>query len=354
MAASKLVYLAILSFTSVALLTFLAYSSSDRLDTWRVYRPVAAAVIVATSETITPSQQDFSAGNSTLGFEAILALSQGTKWRVDGIHAAARASGIEVEVPPQPGWSEAFVHAFHAVGTNKADGAAKAWLAHIDLLKYVITRGYGSALIMEDDTDWDVDVRSQTRLIAPAVRNLTHANGSDTTDQNIPNQPPYGLNWDILWMGHCSDPPNADDPMVIYQDPTVVSHALYHGLNRYITEVLKEGQRSVHYSWNPVCTFAYAVSAQGARKLLAQASLGKGGAFDLMLMHACQDKVVDCISVNPEIFDPYHPAGGDSSEVRAADKGEVASAESGAEMGRTDNILRSARCAGLFGSTCSD
>lgn len=219
-----------------------------------------------------------------------------------------------------------------------------AWLAHIDLLKYVIERGYGSALIMEDDIDWDVDVRNQTLLIANAVRNLT----------NQPEIPfaPYGLEWDVMWMGHCSDPPNATAPMVIFEDPTSIPHKRYRGLNRYITKVLQEGQRSVHYSWSPVCTFAYAVSPKGARKLLAHASLGHGGAFDLMLLHACQDKVVDCISVNPEIFDPYHPAEGDLSEVRAGDNGDVLDQEASKDMGHTDNILHSARCAGLFKKTC--
>lgn len=219
-----------------------------------------------------------------------------------------------------------------------------AWLAHIDLLKYVIAHDYGSALIMEDDVDWDVRIRNQTVLIADAVRELT--------GQRREKGAPYGLQWDVLWMGHCSDPPNADDPMVVFEDETVVEHAKYRGLNRYITDVLPEGRRSVHHSWNPVCTFAYAVSARGARKLLAQASLGKGGAFDLMLMHACQDKVVDCITVNPEIFDAYHPAGGDISEVRAGDHHEDIDTTVGQGMGSTDNILRSARCQGLFGETC--
>lgn len=197
---------------------------------------------------------------------------------------------------------------------------------------------------MEDDIDWDIGVRNQTSLIAEAVQTLTH-------QKNIMHAP-YGLDWDILWMGHCSDPLDKDHPMVVFKDPSVVAHENYKGLNRWVTEVLQEGERSVHYSWNPVCTFAYAVSAKGAKKLLAHASLGLGGAFDLMLMHACQDKVIDCISINPEIFDPYHPGGGDSSEVRAGDAGGSLVAHAGDPMGHTDNILRSARCQGLFQSTC--
>lgn len=259
---------------------------------------------------------------------------------------AALASGIELQIPPQPVWSEPFVKAFRDFGPVEARGAAMAWLGHIDLLKFVIQNGWGSALIMEDDMDWDVDIRNQTRLVAEAVRKLTKSNKM--------KKAPYGLHWDILWMGHCSDPPNFDEPMVKFNDPTAIPLEKYKGLSRHITTGLQEGERGVHHSWNPVCTFAYAVSAEGAKKLLAQASLGQGGAFDLMLMHACQDKVLDCISVNPEIFNPYHPAEGDASEVRAGDAGQAFDVVSGKEMGHTNNILHSARCSGLFQSSCLD
>lgn len=217
-----------------------------------------------------------------------------------------------------------------------------AWLGHIDLLKYVIQSGYDSALIMEDDVDWDVNIRKQAPLVSDAVRNLTRQTKED--------QAPYGREWDVLWMGHCSDPPNVEQPMIVFDDATVINRDRYRGLNRYITEVLQEGQRSVHHSWNPVCTFAYAVSAKGVRKLLNQASLGVGGAFDLMLMHACQDKIVDCISVNPEIFDAYNAVGDNTSEVRAGDDGEAVHVED--KMGNTDNIRNSARCAGVYHTTC--
>ncbi|KAL1311419.1 hypothetical protein AAFC00_001581 [Neodothiora populina] len=288
---------------------------------------------------------DASAANSTLGFQAILALSQGTKWRVDGIKAASSISGITVTIPNQPGWSEDFIKAFEAFGPVEAHGAAMAWLGHLDLLKFIIQNGWGSALIMEDDVDWDVDVRQQTRQISRAVKKLTKSR----------SPAPYGDDWDVLWMGHCSDPPyhdQRDGPMVIFDDNTTIPLEKYQGLDPHIREVVKEGQRSVHYSRNPVCTFAYAVTARGARRLLAHAAKGKGGAFDLMLMHACQDKILKCVSVNPEVFDPYNPAEGSSSEVRAGDDGSVFNVEVGKAKGQTNNILHSARCNALFGEDC--
>lgn len=228
----------------------------------------------------------------------------------------------------------------------EAHGAAMAWLGHLDLLKFVIQNNWGSALILEDDMDWDVNIRKQTPGIAKAVLELTKAKKHTTA--------PYGSQWDIMWLGHCSDPPPNENEgkIVFFGDNTTAPIDKYRGLNPHVKDVVKDGQRAVHYSVNPVCTFAYAVSHQGARTLLAHASLGRGGAFDLMLMHACQDKVVKCISVNPEVFDPYNTAEGGTSEVRAGDAGVEFDPNAGMAMGHTDNILHSARCQAQFGTTC--
>jgi hypothetical protein len=208
----------------------------------------------------------------------------------------------------------------------------------------VLQNGWGSALILEDDIDWDVEVRNQTRHIASGVRVLTSAEDE--------GHEPYGIEWDVLWMGHCSDPVDSKKPMVVWPDDSVGPLDEYRGLDTHITKVLGESQRSVHYSENAVCSFAYAVSARGAREVLRLASLGHGDAFDLMLMNACRDRGLACISVNPEVFDPYRPADGQLSEVRAADHGEAVGLAISDGIGTTDNIRRSARCFGLFGSRC--
>lgn len=74
-------------------------------------------------------------------------------------------------------------------------GSAKAWMAHLDLLKYVIGADLESAFIVEDDVDWDVDIKAQMRLVSDGVRDYTAMEESDTT--------PYGDEWDVLWLGHC-------------------------------------------------------------------------------------------------------------------------------------------------------
>jgi hypothetical protein len=260
--------------------------------------------------------------------------------------AAAAASDIEVFIPEQPKWSASFVKAFELFGNVDTHGAALAWLAHIDVLKLIIQNRWQSALVLEDDVDWSVDIRKQTSEVAKAVLELT--------GQRAGHDAPYALDWDIIWMGHCGDPPDfKHKPFVAWDDRTVLPLDRYENINRHVTTQLGEGQRAVHFSSSPICTWAYAVSAEGARKVMAEASEGHGGAFDLLLMDRCKTEKWRCITVNIELFDDYHPAEGELSEIRAGDSEPDLEPAASKKMGRTKNVLKSARCAGLYGVTCT-
>lgn len=68
-------------------------------------------------------------------------------------------------------------------------------MAHLDLLKFVITSGQETALIIEDDVDWDVEIKSEMRLVSDNVRAFMGTAAEDPT--------PFGTEWDVLWLGHC-------------------------------------------------------------------------------------------------------------------------------------------------------
>ena len=260
--------------------------------------------------------------------------------------AAARASDIELFIPEQPKWSNSFVDAFELFSNVDTRGAALAWLAHIDVLKLIIQNRWRSALVLEDDVDWSTEIREQTGKVAEGVLELTGQQaGVDT---------PYGLDWDIIWMGHCGDPPDFEHkPQVSWDDKTVLPLDDYENIDRHVITQLREGQRAVHFSSSPICTWAYAVSAEGARKVLAEASEGHAGAFDLLMMDGCKTERLKCITVNIELFDDYHPAEGELSEIRAGEGEPDLEPAASKGMGRTKNVLRSARCAGLYGVTCT-
>lgn len=80
-----------------------------------------------------------------------------------------------------------------------------------------------SALIMEDDADWDVCLKQQMQVFAQAARAFTQParragitakmlsktkKSAELSISQLPTIPrshatPFGDNWDILWLGHC-------------------------------------------------------------------------------------------------------------------------------------------------------
>lgn len=293
------------------------------------------------------------ASNSTLGFQKILALSHSSSWRSRGLLKAADYSGLDIEIPKQAQWSPELVNAFRYMGpigcSHPKQGAALAWLAHIDLIKYFIMSDYDTALILEDDVDWDVKIKEQTVRIAEAVR--THTNVTET------ELAPYGRWWDILWIGHCAEFVDVGKSHQAFLDPTRVPKEKYSGWvkEEHVMQI-PEGQRFVQQALGPICTFGYAISRPGAIKILQHASHGQNDAYDLQLSLGCREGVLKCISVNPEIFHQYYPpvSAGYVSEVDSGNgrEGIVDKEEFDEVMGSTENIVTSTRCHVTFGRPC--
>ncbi|KAL4994179.1 hypothetical protein BDV10DRAFT_9881 [Aspergillus recurvatus] len=301
------------------------------------------------------SPQD-SAGNDTLGFQQIFALSQRHSWRTRGLKAAANLTGLQVTIPPQPPVDDRLAEAFASIQggpwetEHPSPGASKAWLAHLDLLKHVYQSETETALILEDDVDWDTALRSQMMNISMAVRNLTRALETD--------QSPYSLEWDVLWLGHCGERWDQSIETIVFNDTHVCPHQDYRGFWPDEIALLPDLKRTVYWSSSPVCTFAYAVTHEGARKILESLGAGQGEAFDVQLQHECHSQRLTCISVVPEVFHQYFPPAefGVKSNVDIGNnKGDGPTEELfESVMGSTENILHSARCRALWGSDCQN
>ncbi|KAL4757795.1 uncharacterized protein BDW70DRAFT_163186 [Aspergillus foveolatus] len=328
---------------------------------WMVYllssyqRPRVIAQLHTFSADNSTAENSFSrppltgAGNSTLGFETILALSPFPSWRTTGLLAAAQLTGLNIQIPPQPPVPPEIIDAFAGLGPEDArhpnHGSAVAWVAHLDLIKYVVQSDFETVLILEDDVDWDLSIREQMVAVAEAVRRLTKA--TDSTGA------PYGLSWDVLWVGLCAETWDQEFETQFIVDETVIPADRYVGLGKAPVDRLPPGQRAVFYSGAPICTFAYALTRTGARNVLLDVGAGKDEAFDISLMNGCRERNLTCISVLPELFRHYIPSDkvGASSLVNTKD-GEETSTEIEEEMGHTENILESARCHALWGQPC--
>jgi hypothetical protein len=174
----------------------------------------------------------------------------------------------------------------------------------------VVEQRLSSALILEDDTDWDIRIKDQLRPFAEAARTFQGYDVESTTNS------PYGDDWDVLWVGHCHDVPNeANTTRVEYYDPTTVS-VEYMRINQSQKDWLAnftDHTRIVQYGDAPICSYAYAVSYRGARKLLWELSVKHlTGLFDNALARWCRDRPNQgkCVAVYPTLLWPHEARGG--------------------------------------------
>jgi hypothetical protein len=222
-------------------------------------------------------------------------------------------------------------------------------------LRRVVEQNLGSALIFEDDVDWDIRIKAQLEQFARAANVLLQPLGTSTKDGepsyldpsypspspgpgyhdidinkapkvSQPKVSPYGDNWDVLWLGHCGTKfPNEEQPQiprgraVILDDNTVP--AKQHIKFQFGTDELVENYpphtRVVSHTMESVCTLAYAVSQAGARKILYELGVNKlSGAFDISLRELCdkhRTSRFNCLAVQPQYFQHHRPAGHRSS-----------------------------------------
>lgn len=175
--------------------------------------------------------------------------------------------------------------------------------------------GLETALILEDDVDWDVRLRSvQVPLAASAARTVVPPKRSYNPFTKLDgNHMQYWGNheqWDLLYLGHCGDYFNevtydglvpTDKPFnlsdlahVVYKDPTLPVRADLHPFTQALFGALQmpAHSRALHRSKFPLCSFGYAVSRTAAERLLTDLAppklKAKGPrAFDVALLHAC-------------------------------------------------------------------
>jgi hypothetical protein len=267
--------------------------------------------------------------------------------------AAANATNLDIEIPPQPFIPPEMIEAFGKIGGPEVNGhpkagSAHAWLAHLDLLRYVVSSSLDTVLILEDDVDWDINVKNQMALISDNVRLFRNVSSEDES--------PYGRSWDLLWLGHCGEHTDENTKRVEYPDPTVPPVDQYTGWSKKWLASLAPGNRAIQNGINPVCTFSYAVTSHGAQRLLDFAGKGENEAYDIRLLDGCKNGHLNCITVQPEIMHHYAPPKnlGYTSLVKQEDgKGKSEDEEKfEGVMGGTENILESARCRALWDTTC--
>lgn len=242
-----------------------------------------------------------------------------------------------------------------------------------------------SALILEDDADWDVRLKEQLVAISHGTRILLdRAHQEDAFTASLTKKQrqvdaihsPYGEGWDILWLGHCGEtfPERIPGHNEIHDlssarytyyamendetlpaEPAAVTESWIGGdLARH------RGTRWVHFSGGPTCSQAYALSQSGARKVLLALSVGGSliEQLDNAMSKLCRDHTpwdgegdardppgysgagARCLSVNPAVIAQHKPRGRRAAE---SDIETVEGGEGVREVGESPNLVWSAR-----------
>ena len=206
----------------------------------------------------------------------------------------------------------------------------------------VIASNVSSALITEDDVDWDIRIKSQLQDVAAGTRTIMQPLRKarrEIYDDQRPSAPapptvqphftPYGDDWDVLWLGYCRmQPPLIHDDWlrksryIILNDTTVPSYKHYHPHEPRIIDEYPEHTRIVSYAKMGLCSLAYAVTQKGAQRVLHQMKEDRfTAAFDVMLFEWCEHGHDNtCLTTFPQVINHHRPAGriSDDSDLRGA------------------------------------
>ncbi|CAG8491000.1 28891_t:CDS:1 [Dentiscutata erythropus] len=147
---------------------------------------------------------------------------------------------------------------FQKYGYGKLSPSGRAcYLSHYMIYKSIIDKGFHSALILEDDVDFETDI---TKIMTRIHRNL----------------PAY---WDTLYIGHC-----------------------YEEIGKLVDD--SSFANRLYESVMPSCTHAYAVSYWGARKLLEKLDpmipVPQNNTIDLAILKKIKNNEITSYSVHPQ------------------------------------------------------
>ncbi|MCJ1272509.1 hypothetical protein MMC21_000295 [Puttea exsequens] len=89
---------------------------------------------------------------------------------------------------------------------NHSLGELGCWRSHLNAIQHVIDTDLSTALTIEDDSDWDVNIKPQLQRFSGAAPSLQSAHHQASPWNEIPAPSPYSDRCDLLWLGACGSP----------------------------------------------------------------------------------------------------------------------------------------------------
>lgn len=245
--------------------------------------------------------------NSTLGFGDIYFLNMpGRTDKLDALRLITSVTNISYTVVPGVDGKDIPHVAWPGFYKESETSRMGLWRAHMNAAASIIDNNLSSGLIMEDDADWDVNLKNQLTQFALGSRHIINAS---TSSEPLS---PYGDGWDMLWLGHCGQgaPPTPLVRFFIVNDTTIPPAgrrwSLWNPEESLTYDLLNNHTARVIYRpKDGVCAYAYALSYSGAQKMLYHLSYSHfDGAFDFGQADLCKRGLngeinFSCVSVYP-------------------------------------------------------
>jgi len=190
--------------------------------------------------------------------------------------------------------------------------------AHANLWRQMLHEKWSSALIMEADAAWDVNVRAITQRFSHAFNDLMDAHPRSPSTAQPSELDPYNVGkWDLLSLGQCHENTRHNNESLIYSDADAPFDMSYYG--RPLVD-----ERVVRRSGGIVCTTAYALSPRGALKLLVKFSVDMTIPIDLAIRSMIESDELIAYSAQPSIIAQWVYRDGSGSEGANSDVSKVA------------------------------
>ncbi|KAK9344635.1 hypothetical protein V1522DRAFT_452986 [Lipomyces starkeyi] len=189
------------------------------------------------------------------------------------------------------------------------DSELGCWRAHANAWRYLLESDMDTALIFEDDIDWTPDVKRTFETLSLQMQNST-VRLLEPSDYERANAP-YGLDWDILYVGSCKHA-----LIQIWDDPDVpdarhLTQKTLQALKEFgLTDAEIGTKRVLVPAYRTECNTAYAITRQGAQRLLfAMSYAGLHGVVDEDMVRLFREGRIKGYSITPPVFSQFRVGG---------------------------------------------
>jgi hypothetical protein len=296
--------------------------------------------------------------NATLDFQEIIYLSMPYRTdRQDQLSLIAAVTGLKLTMLPGVMGDAIHPKAMPGhIGKNDMTGtpALGIWRAHANAWRHIIDNDIQSALIIEDDVDWDTNIKLiMGRFQWQLKYNNTIRFGADNVQKGWQGEEecPYGCDWDTLFVGQCGGKHNPLKLHQTYEDDTSpnitdVPNWVKKEFNQHWNISDTANLRLIAPTWEPVCLMGYGVSRMGAMRLLYNIGgwMPFGHPVDNEMAWKQSAGKLSGYTLSPPVFTAWRVGGGQDSDNDAgmnAKKVQSEGPSKGKSLGMKSSVRKS-------------